>query len=428
MQMTDISSFQDILEIWSPEIRKLTDSAIAVLLGIFDENGVVLYANAGMKILLDAENADHAPADYLVNPNFAELICLPASAHPVFEGLLTAGNGQDISRSIIAKVYRRERLLFIFGEYDVRELDDLNRQMTDLNREISNLQRELIKEKKMLEHTLSELRKTQAMLIHSEKMNALGKLVAGIAHEINNPIAYISSNLHSLKNSFSDIMQAYTELEQLIEKADNAELGDAVENIREKYDIAFIFEDFEDLHKASADGVARVIKIVKDLRTFSRLDQGELKAVDLLESIKSTLMVADSELKKRNIELCLDFADMPAVECYSSELNQVFMNLIVNAAQAMENGGRLDIRGRAENGNIRIEFADTGIGIPEDIITKIFDPFFTTKPVGSGTGLGLSLAYKIITEKHKGSITVHSKVNEGTVFTIVIPGRQKHVR
>ncbi len=422
------SSSQDILESWSPEIRKLTDTAIAVAVGIFDEKGLLLYANAGMKLLLDAENTAHHPADYLVNPNFAELIRLPASEHPVFRGLLTAGNGQDISRSMIAEVRRRDDMLFISGEYDVRELDDLNRQMTALNREISNLQRELIKEKKTLEHTLSELRKTQAMLIHSEKMNALGKLVAGIAHEINNPIAYISSNLHSLRNSFSDIMQAYAEIEKLIQNTDNAELNDATEKIREKHDIAFIFEDFEDLHKASADGVARIIKIVKDLRTFSRLDEGELKPVDLLESIRSTLMLADSELKKRNIAVNLDFADMPLMECYASELNQVFLNLIVNAAQAMEKGGHIDIRGRSENDGIRIEFADAGVGIPEEIIGKIFDPFFTTKPVGSGTGLGLSLAYKIITEKHKGSITVRSKVNEGTVFTIVIPRRQTYVR
>jgi signal transduction histidine kinase len=422
------SSSQDILESWSPEIRKLTDTAIAVAVGIFDEKGLLLYANAGMKLLLDAENTAHHPADYLVNPNFAELIRLPASEHPVFRGLLTAGNGQDISRSMIAEVRRRDDMLFISGEYDVRELDDLNRQMTALNREISNLQRELIKEKKTLEHTLSELRKTQAMLIHSEKMNALGKLVAGIAHEINNPIAYISSNLHSLRNSFSDIMQAYAEIEKLIQNTDNAELNDAAEKIREKHDIAFIFEDFEDLHKASADGVARIIKIVKDLRTFSRLDEGELKPVDLLESIRSTLMLADSELKKRNIAVNLDFADMPLMECYASELNQVFLNLIVNAAQAMEKGGHIDIRGRSENDGIRIEFADAGVGIPEEIIGKIFDPFFTTKPVGSGTGLGLSLAYKIITEKHKGSITVRSKVNEGTVFTIVIPRRQTYVR
>ncbi|MBF0203747.1 MAG: two-component sensor histidine kinase, partial [Desulfamplus sp.] len=169
----------------------------------------------------------------------------------------------------------------------------------------------------------------------------------------------------------------------------------------------------------------RVSKIVQDLRTFSRLHESEIKDVDISETISSTLELARYELNKRDIDVRLELSDLPIVECYPSELNQVFLNLIINAAQAMENGGKLEILGRSENGNITLEFADTGVGIPEAIMNKIFDPFFSTKPVGDGTGLGLSISYKIITEKHKGSISVRSKINEGSVFTIVIPERLK---
>jgi signal transduction histidine kinase len=404
-------------------LRELADKSLSLVIGIFNSDGDMLYANTGMKFLLDADTGDRQAVSYLVNPDFQSLIARAPSEQPVFEGLLTAGNRLDISRTVIAKVWRSPDRLFISGEYDIMELERVNREMAALNREISNLQREVIREKKMLENTLNELRKTQSMLIHSEKMNALGKLVAGIAHEINNPIAFVSSNLHSLKDSFSDIIQAYKGLEAMIRQQNNDEMTAGARKIRKDYDIEFIFDDFEDLHSASADGVNRVIKIVQDLRTFSRLDEGEIKEADIEESIRSTLILAEPELRKRNISVRLELEELPRTECYSSELNQVFLNLIVNAAQSMEDGGRLEIRGRKERGNICLEFSDTGTGIPPDILGRIFDPFFTTKPVGSGTGLGLSLAYKIINEKHKGSLTVTSTLGKGSVFTVLIPRR-----
>lgn len=413
-----MTTFDKKIEGWRDILDEYSDAAKSLLIGVFRLDGTLVYANAGMQVLLDTEKGDHSPSDYFVNPSFQRLASLPDDENPIFEGLLTAGNGYDISRTIIAKVFRDTRQMLIIGEYDVLELDRLNRQLIESNREINNLQRQLIKEKKMVEKTLAELKATQSMLIHSEKMNALGKLVAGVAHEVNNPIAFISSNLYSLKTSFYDIVHAYEALEDITQKSDPR---GQTQSIRDEYDIDFIFEDFDDLHKALTEGVARVTKIVRDLRTFSRLDEGEQKEIFIEENISSTLTLAKPELKKRNIHVRVSISHLPAILCYPSELNQVFLNLIINAAQSMENGGTLDITGKVENNEIWLYFSDTGCGISEEIVGKIFDPFFTTKPVGSGTGLGLSLAYQIITDKHKGSIDVESTVGKGTVFTIKIP-------
>ena len=162
-------------------------------------------------------------------------------------------------------------------------------------------------------------------------------------------------------------------------------------------------------------------KIVDDLRIFSRLDEAELKTVDLAESLASTLALVRPELKRRQIDVQVDLAQLPPVTCFASELNQVFLNLVLNAVQAMEPGGILQIRGHAEGESIRLDFTDNGHGIPPEIQGKIFDPFFTTKPVGQGTGLGLSLAYQIVTERHHGTIQVVSEVNRGTTFSISLP-------
>ncbi|QTA80176.1 Two component system response regulator/histidine kinase [Desulfonema limicola] len=419
--MKDIE-LKDICKSWaSVLVKQNIHESRAFVIGLFNLNGDLIYANSGMKIILDADNPSHLPADYLRNPDFNKLVQTLCSQDSVFEGFLTTGNGFDISHTILSKAYLKENHLLITGEYDVMELDFMNREMTQLNQEINNIQRKLIKEKSILKQTLAQLKETQTMLIQSEKMNALGQLVAGIAHEINNPIAFIKSNLHSLKESCEDMADAYSEIETLVSQNNDKEIKKLFENIYKEYDLEFIFEDFKDLHLSLSDGISRVQKIVGELRTFSRLDQGALKEIDIDESLHSVLTIAEPEIKKNNIEVELQLENLPKVFCYASELNQVFMNLVINAAQAMENGGKLSISGREKNNSIYLEFTDTGCGIKHENISKIFNPFFTTKPVGSGTGLGLSIAYKIITEKHKGVISVDSKEGQGSVFKIIIP-------
>ncbi len=406
---------------WGHHIRNLCHDSRALAIGLFRASGEPLYLNAGMTYLLAAAPSDARRTEAFINPVFDVLISKPPSGNPVFEGMLTIGDGKAVSRTLSATVWRGPTELLVAGEFDVMELDRLNRQLTDYNREINNLQRKLIKEKRRLEETLAELRETQAMLIQSEKMNALGQLVAGVAHEINNPLAYVASNVHSLKTAFTDIAQGYEELEALIDAVGGPDASAKKAGIREDHDIDFLFEDIEDLHRATMGGLDRVKKIVTDLRNFSRLDEAERKQVNLLENVNSTLSLADPELRKQGIETTVDIDADIELDCYPALLNQVFLNLMINAAQAMETGGELTIRAEETPDRVRMTFSDTGPGIPPDALKSIFNPFFTTKPVGQGTGLGLSIAYKIITDKHGGDIRAVSKTKSGAVFQIDLP-------
>jgi len=268
-----------------------------------------------------------------------------------------------------------------------------------------------------LETTLVELRQTQMLLIHSEKMNALGQMVAGVAHEINNPIAFVSSNLHSLGRSLDDFRGAYEQLEALATDSSSESMLEQIAQIRQENDLDELFTDIDDMIGASVQGLGRVKKIVTELRTFSRLDEAELKMVNLTECIESTLTIAETQLKHR-VEVLLEINHLPEIACYPAELNQVFLNLILNAAQAIDGTGQINIRGYDSDEEVILEFADTGAGIAPEVIDKIFNPFFTTKAIGVGTGLGLSIAYKIVVDGHKGKIDVQSTLGTGSIFTI----------
>lgn len=271
-----------------------------------------------------------------------------------------------------------------------------------------------------LEQAMADLRDTQAMLIHSEKMNALGQMVAGIAHEINNPISFVNSNLHSLRESLSMMFSAYERLEALILN-DAASLADRASRIRHDADIDFLTGDLDDLMNSSLDGLGRVKRIVEALRTFSRIDEAERKVANILENVQSALVIARPMLQNR-VHIRLEGLDqLDDIQCYPAQLNQVFLNLIANAAQAIDDRGVLTIRGHQTDTHVVLEFIDTGAGIRPEILDQIFNPFFTTKPVGVGTGLGLAIAYKIITDRHRGSIRVESTPGEGSNFIVTLP-------
>jgi len=294
------------------------------------------------------------------------------------------------------------------------------------------------KNARLLEETrdaLEELKKTQSYLLQSEKMASIGQLAAGIAHEINNPTGYVHSNLGSLNkysNKVLELLKRYGEGLDALKNNGSKELAsfyEEMEELKKKLKMDFIMRDFQKVIADSLEGTQKIKKIVADLKSFSRVDQAEFKHADINEGLKSTLNVVWNELKyKCTVEK--DFGDLPKIYCNLGQLNQVFMNLLVNAAQAIEEKGTIKISTRHVNGKlarnntaqgyIEIKVSDTGSGIPEDKLNKIFEPFFTTKDVGKGTGLGLSIAYDII-QKHKGEIKVESKVGEGTTFTIQLP-------
>ncbi len=289
-----------------------------------------------------------------------------------------------------------------------------------------------------LARALQELQQTQSQLIQTEKMSSLGQMVAGVAHEINNPVSFIYGNLTHTHNYTQDLL-ALVHLYQQHYPNPVPEIQEQIEDI----DLDFLIEDLPKMLDSMNVGAERIRQIVLSLRNFSRLDEAEMKQVDIHEGIDSTLLILQNRLKAHGkhpgIELVKEYGDLPSVECYAGQLNQVFMNILSNALDALDsyNQQRQLDENRVDPSTITIRtlelnpdyiavgIADNGPGITQEVRTRIFDPFFTTKPVGKGTGLGLSISYQIVVDKHRGSILCKSEPGQGTEFWIEIPVRQK---
>ncbi len=288
-----------------------------------------------------------------------------------------------------------------------------------------SLQLQLIEKNHNLEKVIKDLQWTQAQAIQNEKMLALGQIVAGVAHEINNPINFIFGNLTPAQEYIQDLLK----LIQAYQK-EYPETNSNIETIIEEIELDFITEDLPQLLNSMQGGAERIATIVTGLRSFARHDEAEIKAVDIHTGIDSALMILQYQLRETNtrpgITVIKDYGQLPKVTCYASTLNQVFMNVIKNAIDAFEENAidnptiRIQTL-KTTDETVKIMIADNGIGINQDIISQVFNPFFTTKVVGKGTGLGLFSSYRIIVEKHKGKLTCSSQLGEGTEFVIEIP-------
>lgn len=300
-----------------------------------------------------------------------------------------------------------------------KELQKANEELIKKS-EYLELQKFHIEEKnRELTEALNNLKITQNQLIQSEKLASLGQLTAGIAHEINNPLNFVLSNIAPLRRDLYDLLELIKKYDEAIQSFSKTEKIDELEVYKATIDYNYLINEIENLLDGMDEGAKRTADIVKGLRNFSRMDEGVKKLTDINAGIESTLVMLKNEIKGR-IDVELNLGDIPKIMCYSGKINQVFLNLLSNAKDAIKDKGKIIIKTYNDNDYVYISIKDNGIGIKEEIKNKIFEPFYTTKEVGKGTGLGLSITYGII-QDHKGKIEVFSKEGEGTEFLISLP-------
>lgn len=310
---------------------------------------------------------------------------------------------------ILKNARERERKARLEAE---RLLELKSRELYLVNKNLQENLDRLARRSDSLEKANEELKLAQSQIIQSSKLATIGQLAAGVAHEINNPLAFVASNSKSLEKYFKKILDFIGMLSERIDNDNYAEL-------KKSNNVDFIISDIEELLADNQEGLTRVRDIIADLKTFSRVDQAEMEKANLNDCIETTLKIAWNEIKYK-VKLIKELSDIPSITCNVGQINQVLMNLIVNAAQAIETEGEVTITTRVENSDIVLVIKDTGCGISPEDMEKIYDPFFTTKPVGMGTGLGLSITYGIIKD-HDGTIELESEEGKGTAFTIRLP-------
>jgi two-component system NtrC family sensor kinase len=345
----------------------------------------------------------------------------------------------DYSPKDIIAVTGRKDIFYLRKPFNHEEISQFARALTNtwyLEKKKGELQERLTQANKELEDMNKNLnqkvQKQASMIVQTEKMASIGLLAAGVAHEINNPLAFVGANLSTTKKYFKRIIsmyQKYGEIEVLLEKSGTEEAKRLLHDLsihKKENKIKIIIDNLESLADESIEGVNRIRDIVQDLRTFSRIDESEYKHLDINKAIDTTLNMVKNEIKYKAV-VEKEYEVLPEIKCFPQKMSQVFMNLLVNASQAIEKKGIIKITtklkkkdGRTDQSFIEITISDNGCGIPEENMTRLFDPFFTTKPTGSGTGLGLSIVYEIV-KAHHGIIDVSSELGKGTLVTIMLP-------
>jgi len=384
-----------------------------------------------MIVLDDAEDQGIFKSDeYVTGNKIRSVLCIPLFFQNKLNGILYLENnlvpGTFTSERVeVLKILTGQIVISIENARLYRDLEEYNRTLEEnvakRTAEISQQNEQLSIQKEEIGAALEILRQSQYKLIQSEQMASLGQLVAGIAHEINNPVNFISAGVESLNTNLEEIGQVLDIYHKITPLNVGTKLKE-IEKLKEKIEYREAIKEIEKLIVSIKNGTKRTTEIVKGLRTFSRLDKDIIKTADIHEGLDSTLILLYNKYKNR-IRIFKNYGDLPLIECYPGQLHQIFMNILSNAVDAIENTGTISITTSIVNGLIRISIKDSGRGIPENLKEKIFEPFYTTKEVGMGTGLGLSISHGII-EKHNGRIDVKSEVEKGSEFIITLPMKQ----
>jgi two-component system, NtrC family, sensor kinase len=402
----------------------------ANLQSLIDNNPCILYRRlpAGNYAITFVSEHIVSLFDYLPADVVRDKECWLSRVHPDDRASIQAcfRRAIEVGETVQEYRFRHRNGCYRWVRDNVRVLKDPNGKPTQLIGFVADVterkqyEEELRQRHEELQESNRRLEEAHNQLLQSEKMAAIGQLAAGVAHEINNPVGYVSSNLTTMKGyveNLLQIMDVYSSAEYLLSV--HKATSETISNIKKSLEFDYIKKDLPDLLRESLEGISRVSEIVTNLKAFSRIDTQELQWSDLHKGMEATLSIVNNELKYK-ATVIKEYGDIPQIECRLAQINQVFMNLLVNAVQAIEDTGTIWIRTAGEGSWVWVEIEDTGKGIPPEHMNRIFDPFFTTKPVGKGTGLGLSLSYGII-DKHGGHFEIESKVGRGTRFRIWLP-------
>jgi len=441
VDITDRKLAENNLKASESEIRAIAESAQDAIIKI-DGMGRITYWNHSAKTIFgySAEEAIGkavhdliAPARYHTKIRRALERFRTSGQGPgvgkLIEVTASAKDGREFSAELsIANVQMNDAWHAIGIVRDITDRKQIEEKLLSKHRKLKAIRADLEAQNIHLAKMHAELKQAQQQTVQQEKMASIGQLAAGVAHEINNPTGFVSSNLKSLQDYLEDIFRlltAYGELRVLLEASPRPAADEAaarlaaIKRIESDIDLEFLMSDTIDLIRESREGTDRIKKIVIDLKDFAHPGQHERMTADINRNLESVLNIVWNELKYK-ATVHKDLGELPPVECYPQQLNQVFMNLLVNAGHAMETMGEIRIATRTDGDHVEIAIQDTGCGIPEKNLKRIFDPFFTTKPVGKGTGLGLNVVYNIV-KKHGGEINAVSQVGAGTTFTIRLP-------
>ena len=416
-------SFEDITQ------RKLTDEALRkseekhrTLIEIMNEGfailnkeGIITYANKRLCDMMGytcSELIDRPTTDFLDKSNYENMrnhITSRTQGKSVpYEVEWLKKNG-EILPTIVSPMPLFDEAGAFSGNVAV---------LTDIS-ELKRIEKELIEKNRQLEEALRRANEMQEHLILTEKMASLGQVTAGVAHEIKNPLAFVRGNVYPLERDIHDIIQVLEKYESIVSEKELHDRFSEIDSLKEEVDFPGLVSEVNELLKGMREGADRITQIVRSLGYFSKSGEEEVSLSDVHQGIDSTLMLLSGELGER-IEIQKVYGDIPEIECYPGKLNQVFMNILSNAIQAIDGSGQIIIRTYGEDENILVSIKDTGEGMPEEVRKRIFEPFYTTKEMGKGAGLGLSICYNIIAQ-HKGKIMVNSWPGKGTEFIISLP-------